>query len=145
MAQPETSIEAAARKGIRSLQLKSNYQGIVEYRYAPEKILACLQLACHLKAPSALTDAVAAATGVLFGDATMDLAQEIRQGQHPLPSVGVLRAARIRLDIFSIMFERRLWLQFEYRRYLYLDASPQLGYNFCVAVKTASAFLAMRI
>jgi len=130
LALPAKPIEAAARQGINNLTMRSYWRGSVRTRYAPERILACLRLASNLKAPSALAEAVSDAADVLFGDSTSDLAREVREGQHALPKVAVLRRARVKLDIFSIMFERRLWLHFEYRRYLYLDASPQLGYNF---------------
>ena len=107
--------------------------GFVGHRYQPAALLACLRLAASMKPQARLNDVVADAAEILFGSVTKPLQIELRSGQHQMPSEDVLRVARVRLDIMTILFERKLWLRFEYRRYISCDSSPQLGHNFlCV-------------
>jgi hypothetical protein len=49
-----------------------------------------------------------------------------------LPSLGLLRASRVRLDLLSITYERKLFLRYRYARYILVDSSPQLGTNFLI-------------
>ena len=45
------------------------------------------------------------------------------------PGIDLLRQSRLRLDLMSILFERRFFLRFEVNRYLMIDASSHFGYN----------------
>ena len=60
------------------------------------------------------------------------LGGELRAGRHTLPSPDTLRMARLRLDMLSIMFERQVFMQYAYFRYIWIDGSPQLGWNWLV-------------
>ncbi len=67
-----------------------------------------------------------------FGESSRDLQLDLSRGKVVLPGIQILRLARVRLDIFEIMFERQLSMRYKYRRYVMADSSPQLGQSFLV-------------
>ena len=105
-------------------------RGNIAHQYGPDTLLDYLQLSRSLKSPHNMRDALADAAGILLGGGSGLLQTELRDGGIAVPSPDVLRMSKLRLDMMSMMFERRLFLKLEYRRYLYTDSSPQLGFNF---------------
>ena len=86
-----------------------------------------------LKPSASLYEVVSCCAHMLVGRTALDLAKEISDRQYALPGYSLLRMARIRLDVMSMLFERQLFIWWRYRRYIMPDGSPQLGYNFlCV-------------
>ena len=77
-----------------------------------------------------MSDALADACQVLHGSSTNRVQDELRAGEFQIPSPDTLRMARLKLDYLSVMFERLVFLRFRYLRYVYIDASPQMGFNF---------------
>lgn len=59
----------------------------------------------------------------------------------PMPSLGMMRTARVRLDLCNMMFERHLFVKWAFVRYLIVDASPQLGRNFLCCREDRIKFL----
>jgi hypothetical protein len=108
---------------------KTHAQGNVDHRFEPDALLRCLQLSHCIRPGFSLRDALAASAPILHGAQGNALAAALESGEHPIPSISLMRAARLRLDFLSIMFERRLFMNFYYRRYLLIDSSPQLGFN----------------
>jgi hypothetical protein len=106
-----------------------NTSGTVDRRYTPQAILSSLQLARRLKPSAQLGESLSHAADLFFG-ADSELGTDLRNGAVPMPSVDLLRMARVRLDLMSILWERRLSGLFRYARYIMIDSSPQLGFNF---------------
>ena len=104
--------------------------GTVEHRFSVSSVLSCLQFSAYLKPGATVRGALAAAAPILQGPEGDRVAQQLRDGETPVPSIDLMRMARLRLDFMSIMFERQLFMQFQYRRYILVDSSPQLGFNF---------------
>ena len=75
-------------------------------------------------------DALAYAAEIMFGEASSSAQLDLRDGHRRLPSVEVLRMARVRLDMCSILFERFLSQKFTYRRCIQMDSSRQFGYDY---------------
>ena len=80
--------------------------GTVRHRYTPHGRLSCLKLAASLKPSASLKDALASAADILLGTESQSVQTQLHRGDIPLPSVDRLRMARLRLDFFSMMFER---------------------------------------
>ena len=97
--------------------------------YTVESILATLKLSIHLKPSASLRDVLLDAASIIL-PADSAVHNQISSNEVKLPSLGLLRAARVRLDLMSILFERQLFMQYTYIRYLLMDSSPQLGRNF---------------
>ena len=68
--------------------------GAVSISYSPEGILSCLKLASHLKPSSSLQDVLIDAAELLLPPGPSKDA--ITAKEHQLPSLGLLRAARVR-------------------------------------------------
>ena len=107
--------------------------GTVKHIFTPEGILSCLKFAGNLKPSANISDALADAAEVLSGADDPVVHDILARDSHEVPSLNLLRMARVRLDIMSILFERRLFMKYRYIRYFLVDSSPQLGRNFlCV-------------
>ena len=104
--------------------------GATEFRYERGRLLDCLKFASHLKPSATMSDALADACQVLHGSSTNIVQEELRAGEFQIPSLDTLRMARLKLDYLSVMSERLVFLRFRYIRYVYLDAFPQMGFNF---------------
>ena len=66
------------------------------------------------------------------GDQLAPVINELRDNYFSLPSIDILRQARVRLDMMHFIFEQQLWLKILYRRYIMIDSSPQLGFDFLI-------------
>jgi hypothetical protein len=115
--------------GDRLRGLHRSSAGAIEHRYSLAGILSCLQFAFNLKPSASIANSLANAADLFFGHGE-SVAVDLRAGQVPLPSLDLLRVARVRLDILSVLHERQLGKHFKYLRYIMIDSSPQLGYNF---------------
>ena len=114
------------------LKLGKRVSGRVEVRFTPECILASLQLAFDLRPGVTLRDVLTHSAVVFFGG-DCEITRGMQRGEYVLPSLRLLHDARVRLDLLAILYERELHRKYKYIRYLLLDSSPQLGYNFlCV-------------
>jgi hypothetical protein len=124
---------AASQSARRLLDgLRRDVRGNVGHLYTVDGLWACLKLASHLKPSSSLQNVLSDAAVVILGESSRDLQLDLSRGKVVLPGIQTLRLARVRLDIFEIMFERQLFMRYKYRRYVMADSSPQLGLNFLV-------------
>ena len=105
--------------------------GAIARKFTPSAILGCLKFASNLKPGVELSTALADACEIIFGDDS-DLAKQLRDKQFRLPGIALMRMSRVRLDMASMLYERKLFLRFTSYRYMMLDSSPQLGHNFLV-------------
>jgi hypothetical protein len=105
--------------------------GVVTHSYEPRVILHCLAFENCLKASARLSDALIAASGVLFNsDPDGPFAQAVSATD--LPSEGRLREASVRLQLFSMLYQQLQFPDFVFWRYLNPDSSPQLGWDWLV-------------
>ena len=108
----------------------------VSHTFTPETILSCLMFAEDLRPGVELGRGLHDAGRVFFGAASSENHLRDLSGRgtrNPVvPSLSLLRAARQRLDIFSVLWERKLSLRFDQWRYVLIDASPLYGFNFSV-------------
>ena len=123
------ALPCAARKNLGDMKLGG--RGAVDHRWTPRGIILCLQLALTLRPGVPLAECLAAAVMLLVTQPdAVQLRKDLLSGAIPLPSVGMLRQARVRLDLMNIMFQRSLLRAFWFIRFISVDSSPQLGRNF---------------
>lgn len=103
--------------------------GSVTHQFTPEGIVACLKFASNLKPSVDVRDVLEDALEVMFGP-TCKFMQSIRDPSWRVPGLKLLRTSRVRLDMVAILYERQLQQKFKHLRYLLIDSSPQLGFNF---------------
>ena len=125
----EASVAASMEANLTAMS-KSTNGGTVSQRYQPRIILKCLQLSSHLKPGASMADVLADSADILGGDAASDVVDKLKGGQVALPSFGLLRQARIKLDYLNILFERTATDGNRSLKFVMLDSSPQLGFNF---------------
>ena len=117
-------------------QLSQKQGGTVENRYSPHTLIRSLELKRHMRAGAKVDDVLIASAALLLGDAAgHDVERQIGQGGCALPSVALLRVARIRLDILGILFHQKQWLRTQSLEYDLVDSSPQLGYNILAVIE----------
>ena len=75
-------------------------------------------------------EALADAEQFLHGSTSNGLQEALRGRSFTLPSDESLRAARLKLDMLTFIWERRLQPVNVYLRYLFVDSSPQFGSNY---------------
>jgi len=109
--------------------------GTVSRRYSPEPLLAYLELASNLKPSAKVNNVLACSADLFFGRDSISFQNQLRSGEIPMPSLAVLRVARLRLDLLSMVWQQKLFLQFDWLIYVLVDASPQLGYDFLVVLE----------
>ena len=108
----------------------AKHEGTVKVQWTVYGILTLLMLAFTLKPSVTLAEGLAASAFVFFGVEGRRLSEEIRQGVIPLPSIELLRKARIRLDLLAILYERTINATKKHMRYIMVDASKQLGRHY---------------
>ena len=107
--------------------------GTVTHEYRPEILLAAMQLKHLMKPSSTLQDVLSFAAPFFFGiENGAEIAAQLALRQAELPSDNVLRSGQIRLDLLALLWQRQLFNKNIVWRYLNVDASPQLGYNWLV-------------
>ena len=104
--------------------------GAVSHRFTADCVLRSLELSSKLRPAVALQDVLSDSAGMMFGPHAFDLQQSLQDRTLQLPGVAVLRASKARLELLTMMWERPLSLFNVFRRYLAIDSSPQLGFNF---------------
>ena len=127
--QPRDSVNSIGEVEDRLKHLYVSVRGAVSHRYTVEGMLSYLELASYLKPSSEVHHVLAASAGIFFGAPGRSLAQKLRNKEFELPSLSTLRSSRLRLDLVSVLYERKLFLRFESLLYDLADSSPQLGYN----------------
>lgn len=136
-ARPAERLSAGVAKQLKGLYVEQQGTCAVTHRYTVSGILSCLQLASNLKPTASVKDALAACAPILMGAEGDSVAGDLRGDKYHLPSVKMLRAARLRLDYMHMIFEQKLFLRCDARHYQLMDSSPQLGFNFlCTIVDT---------
>ena len=125
----DASMMARVRGNLQGLAGRAQ-AGAVAFRWTVWGILAVLVLAAGVKPGATIASVLSAASMLFFGLAGRQLAADIRSGVIPLPSNELLRQARIRLDLLSILYERKRHKKTKFFRYLLADASSMLGRNF---------------
>ena len=125
--------DRGSAQAARNLQgLHTTQGGIVNNRFTVGGLLACLQLSAKMKPTARLDDTLADASRIFFGPED-PLASNLEACHIRLPSLPLLRLSRVRLDVVAILYERMSANMFRFLRYILMDSSPQLGYNFlCV-------------
>ena len=103
--------------------------GAVGHTFTPRAILDALIFNHHLKPSSTMKAALADSARLMLGDGGTAVAQRIEDGRYALPSIGLLREGRQRLDVCQIVFQQRAWLRTRAVFYQCIDSSPQMGYN----------------
>ena len=116
-------------------RLATERGGAITHVFTPECLLRCLELAYSMKRSASIHDVLATSAVILLGDAAQGVAADIRRRDYRLPSIGVLRTARIRLDYLRITFEQQLWLRGRVIHFILVDSSPQLGYNILCVIE----------
>ena len=109
--------------------------GAVTHRFTPAAIVGSLKLASSLRPGATLENALADASCILFGSGNA-VERDILNKKFYLPSIASLRVARLKLDLFSIMYERRLFLRWDPVFYFMCDSSPQLGSDFLCMIES---------
>ena len=112
-------------------------RGTVRHTYTTAALLECLKLSRDLRPGASLHDVLASSARLLLGKSGEQVVETIRSKEYALPSVDVLREAKIRLDVFRILFQQKLFLVGKHRHYGVFDASPQLGYNILAVIEEA--------
>ena len=137
----EKVISEAARATLMGLH-KEGTQGSGKYTFMPGGLLNCLQMRRHMKPMAKLSDALAdAATLLLPPDDSRDkLQKDLRVGVVVMPSYWTLNYAKLKLDLFSVLFERLVFIDHKFLRYLMLDGSQQLGYDFLCCIESRFRF-----
>lgn len=135
---PSVDVPAAAEPPAQQarnhlLSLSKPHGGCVAAAWTVRGLLLVLQFAFDLKPGRSMQDCLANAVRLLFAVGAERLARALESGELPMPSLSLLRAARIRLDLCRILYERKCSECFFYIRHVMVDASPQLGSNYlCV-------------
>ena len=110
--------------------------GRVTHRYKPSGILHCLNLARHLKPSARLADVLSSAGSLLLDETdSRQLTDDLRDRTFHLPSIDLLRSARIRLDVLAVIFEQRHFLRQDEIFFLLVDSSPQMGVDFLCVIE----------
>ena len=115
---------------LRGVSHESN--GSIGYRYTASSLLACLKIASHVKSSSKLSDVLSDVAALMLGSGSDQLQADLRSGTVHLPGLTTLRTCRVKLDLCNMLFERKLFLDYQYIRFICPDSSPQLGYNFLI-------------
>ena len=129
-----------APKSMALQRLESNYvtqsQGTVTHRYTPASLLRYLELARHVRPNHSLEDVVTAAAGLLLPeDESESLDKALHEKQVHLPSIDLMRFARQRLDLLSVLWNQRTYLIPNEIWFQLTDASPQSGVNFLATIR----------
>ena len=109
--------------------------GCVNHRYTPMAILSYLHLQGPCRPGARANHALASACRLLFGVEGKPLADQIEADIIHTPSRQVLRAARLRLDIMSVIYQQKHFLRFDTISFYLADSSPQLGRNFFAIIE----------
>lgn len=104
--------------------------GIVAHRYTVPHMLAYLKFAQSLKPSAGVNNELADAAEVLLGPSTAPVQNELRAGCMPTSSGELLRMAKLRLDMCSMVFEQLSFAKWAHRRYLSYDASEMNGHDY---------------
>ena len=92
--------------------------GAVDVRWTPRGILLSLQLASNLKPGSSFVDVLSCCAHIFFGEDGEFLVRHLEAGTLKVPSLQLLRSARVRLDIMNILFERSISAEWCFKRYI---------------------------
>ena len=128
---PTDQPDSPAMAAKRNLEgMCSTHGGTVLHQWTARGILLCLSFCNALRPGAKIEEALADAARLFFGEEGSWLASVLENKTLPMPGLNLVRQARIRLDLCSMMFERLLFVTWAYIRYLIIDSSPQLGRNF---------------
>ena len=129
---PAVADVSRATSHLRSLATMRD-KGSCPHVYSPEVVLSCLNLYSNMKPAASINNVLGHAATLFFGRLeAAPLVSELASGDIKLPSPKLLQEARLRLDILSMLYERKQFLRFNYWRYLNPDSSPQLGFQWMV-------------
>ena len=127
---PETAVQAA----IRRMAAHVTPHSLTGHAFEPGAVLSYLKIAASMKASASLPTLLGDVAEMFFGrEPAKELVQAWATQVLRLPGLDILRHARMRLDVLSIIYEQRLFLRFDIVRFLIVDSSPQLGWNFQLA------------
>ena len=98
--------------------------GVVARQWAVEVLLWCLHMCGGLKPLARLQDCIGNTARLFFADEGESLAEDLEAGRVPLPSIDIMRVARLRLDLCNVLFMRFIAFAFRALRFLLFDSSP---------------------
>lgn len=102
-------------------------------KYKVQVLLRCMALWRACKGRIALSDIAKSVLRMLFrADVANGLVNLIDRGRARLPSYETMRKASIKLDMFAMWWQRFTNTKHHVVNYLYVDSSPQGGYDFMV-------------
>jgi len=104
--------------------------GAIKMRWTVRALLLILIISSDLRAGADLPTVFSNMVRFLLGEPGEQLARDIVAKVFPLPTWESLRDSRLRLDLFSQLFERHDFLQFYFLRYLLIDGTSLLGRQF---------------
>ena len=111
-------------------------RGTVTHRYKPSAILRCLALQRHIKPSSTLADVIIASGNIILGhEDAQELSTMLREKRCHLPGNDVLRSARIRLDLLSVLWEQGAAMDPDEIFFRLCDSSPQMGIDFLCVIE----------
>ena len=115
------------------MDLGHHVSGASTTRWTVRAILIMLQLAAQLKRGASLAVTLALTIRIMLGDAGAKLADDVANAVMQLPTIDYFRHCRLKLDLFNILFQRLLFIEWKFVRYLLIDASSQHGHEYlCV-------------
>lgn len=124
-AQP-AALETRVTKGL--------WKGCIKEKFNAKTLLGCLRLWRVARCRSPCSEVASMVFDVcLSAPAALELKQKLASGDLRLPGYGALRWANIKLDLMSMFWRRKQFDAHSVTSYLYIDASPQGGYNYLVA------------
>ena len=113
----EVAVQGSPPLEFVKTRLRSMYRnvhgGCVNHRYTPMAILSYLHLQGLCRPGARANHALASACRLLFGVEGKPLADQIEADIIHTPSRQVLRAARLRLDIVSVIYQQKHFLRFD--------------------------------
>lgn len=116
----------------------------VTHRYSVRCLLAAWRLRCALRSgKTPLGDIVKMSAQLAFGSSgAAQVCSDIDSGALPLPAKDVLAKVGQRLNLMDFLWQRHSHSDRSAYRWLFLDSSPQGGYNFLVFMEDKISFSA---
>lgn len=94
---------------VRMRGFYTQVSGAVDHRYTAEGMLEYLNLSSMLKANTDMTNVLSASVSLLLGPAGKELSDKMRSKSIALPSVSILRLARMKLDVLSLRYQQKVF------------------------------------
>ena len=104
--------------------------GNAKVRWTVRAIMHMLVLTAQMKRSGSLAIVLSQCVLLMLGPGAEQLAKDIINAVVPLPTIDYFRHARLKLDLFSVLFQRQLFVEWHFIRFLMFDASAQHGHEY---------------